>query len=47
MRDWHVKESHDIEIMLEQVGRRAGRSSPYTMGARGSPLHPISASVTT
>ncbi len=32
MRDWHVKESHDIEIMLEQVGQEGKKIEPVHYG---------------
>ena len=32
MRDWHVKESHDIEIMLEQVGQEGRKIEPVHYG---------------
>jgi DNA primase len=32
MRDWHVKESHDIELMLEQVGQEGRKIEPVHYG---------------
>ncbi|MCX6648997.1 MAG: DNA primase DnaG [Candidatus Bathyarchaeota archaeon] len=32
MRDWHVKESHDIEVMLEQVGQEGKKIEPVHYG---------------
>jgi DNA primase len=32
MRDWHVKEHHDIEIMLEQVGQESKKIEPVHYG---------------
>ena len=32
MRDWHVKESHDIELMLEQVGQESRKIEPVHYG---------------
>ncbi len=32
MRDWHVKESHDIEVMLEQVGQESKKIEPVHYG---------------
>ena len=33
MRDWHVKESHDIEIMLQQVGQEGKKIEPVHYGS--------------
>jgi DNA primase len=32
MRDWHVKEHHDIEVMLEQVGQEGKKIEPVHYG---------------
>ena len=32
MRDWHVKEHHDIEVMLEQVGQESKKIEPVHYG---------------
>ena len=32
MRDWHVKESHDIEVMLDQVSQESKRVEPVHYG---------------
>jgi DNA primase len=32
MRDWHVKESHDIEVMLDQVSQEGKRVEPVHYG---------------
>jgi DNA primase len=32
MRDWHVKESHDIEIMLDQVSQESKKVEPVHYG---------------